>query len=88
MRKPLSMNLAPSKYVVINGVRRYEATCTSNYLSLYDYKLSPEYITVSRRVLERELVRIIEESLVEGGTFSDLAYKFMLAVDADSQEST
>ena len=68
-------------FTVINGMKRLVSTCDAP--SLYDYASSPEYITVPRRFLEREIRRVIEESLTSGGRISELACDCMCAIDAD-----
>ncbi len=70
-----------STYVEINGVKRYESTCDGE--SLYDKKKINDCITIPRSLLEREIRRIIEEAMVEGGMITDLAERCMVALDAD-----
>ena len=69
----------------INGVRRFEATCDGE--SLYNYANAGESITIPRRLLEREIRRIIEEAMVEGGMITDLANNCMMALDADAAQA-
>ena len=67
---------------VINGVKRYNATCNS--ASLYDFRSEFEYITISRRVLDRELRRTIEETMLGDGQINELTLQCMTALDADA----
>lgn len=71
-------------FEVINGVKRLVAT-SENLPSLYDYENFPEYITVPRRLLEREIRRVLEESLIAGGSIPELACDCMYAIDADTK---
>ena len=71
-----------SAYVTMNGVRRFVSTCDSP--SLYHYAFEHENITVSKHTIEREVRRVIEESMAHGGGIAELAMSCMTALDADS----
>ena len=77
-----NLTMDESKYVTINGVRRFECTCASP--SMYDFFHAYENITVSRYTLEREVRRIIEDAMVNGGQIAELSMSCMTALDADS----
>ena len=72
-----------ANFEVINGIKRLVATC--DLQSLYDYKSTPEYISVPRWLLEREIRRVLEEALVAGGNIPELTCDCMYAIDADVQ---
>ena len=74
------MGAAP--YKVINGVLRYDIPIEASE-SLYDFSKKPQYIVIPRRILDRELRRIIGEAIEEGGIIDELALNCMLALDAD-----
>ena len=72
------------EYEEVHGVRRYRATNLNLEETGYDYSASPECITIPRKTLERELQRIIEEAMIEGGAIVNLAACCMKALDADA----
>ncbi len=66
---------------------RFKAKCLRDGCfndSLYDHFHAYENIIVSRRTLEREICRTIEESMANGGTIGELALRCMTALDADA----
>ena len=70
------------EYQVINGVRRFVSDC--NCKSKYDFTDKPEYILVPRRMLEREVRRVIEEVVVVGDvSIPDVSRRFITSLDAD-----
>lgn len=66
----------------INGVERFKPTRPSK--SLYDHRLAYTHITIERRTLEREIFRVIEDSMVNGGQINEIALRCMTALDADA----
>jgi hypothetical protein len=71
----------------INGVTRFKATCLKDGRftdSVYDHFHAYKNITVSRRTLEREICRTIEEMMYNGGTLRELSLRCMTALDADA----
>ena len=67
----------------INGVERYKPTCNSK--SLYNHTLAFTHITIERRTLEREIFRLIEDTMTNGGNINEIALRYMTALDADEQ---
>jgi len=80
---PKMENTSPEpKYQVINGARRFVPDCKCD--SKYEYANKSEYILVPRRMLEKEVRRVIEEVFVVGGvSIPDVSRRFMISLDAD-----
>jgi hypothetical protein len=76
------MGAAPCK--CINGVVRYD-TPLDDSESLYEFSKKPNFIVVPRRLLDRELRRIIQEAIEIGGEPNELSLDCMLAIDADTK---
>ena len=55
---------------------------SQSFPSEYDHASHPEFITVSRRALERCICDTIEEVMVDGGHVTSLARDCMHALDA------
>ena len=66
----------------INGVERFKPTHPIK--SLYDHRLAYTHIIIERRTLEREIFRVIDEAMNNGGQIDDIALRCMKALDADA----